>query len=263
MNKKIFAAVVITVLLMTTVFGSSGFVDVPEDAYYAEAVNWAVANGITFGTDATHFSPDEPCTRAQMITFLWRMAQNDVMDEEPMATTLPVEETPAPTPDPTPTPTQKPRTLADLEYYPPAPNPTIQPDFALDYYGRMYIGDIYSVGLYDTLSQQLVDLSDAGSIMKLYGGCYMVGDHDSEGLWIIRWCGPGDTMKIVKKDGTVETYEWQKTDAHVRNVGADVLDDDDNSCFKLGYDLFIATCNDSTGYYMTATFWNKVSTENP
>ena len=51
---------------------STGFVDVPTDAYYADAVAWAVENGITNGTSATTFGPDVSCTRAQMVTFLWR-----------------------------------------------------------------------------------------------------------------------------------------------------------------------------------------------
>ena len=50
------------------------FVDVPEGSFYEEAVNWAVEKGITTGTDATHFSPDGICTRAQAVTFLWRAA---------------------------------------------------------------------------------------------------------------------------------------------------------------------------------------------
>ena len=50
------------------------FVDVPEGSYYEEAVDWAVENGITKGTDDTHFSPDGICTRAQAVTFLWRTA---------------------------------------------------------------------------------------------------------------------------------------------------------------------------------------------
>jgi|GEM_PF-1940637 len=50
------------------------FIDVPEDAYYAAAVDWAVEKGITTGTTETTFSPDESCTRAQMVTFLWRAA---------------------------------------------------------------------------------------------------------------------------------------------------------------------------------------------
>ncbi|MCR5681095.1 MAG: S-layer homology domain-containing protein [Clostridiales bacterium] len=48
------------------------FVDVPAGAYYADAVDWAVKLGITSGVDETHFAPDGSCTRAQMVTFLWR-----------------------------------------------------------------------------------------------------------------------------------------------------------------------------------------------
>ena len=50
------------------------FVDVPAGSYYEDAVDWAVENGITQGTDDTHFSPDGICTRAQAVTFLWRAA---------------------------------------------------------------------------------------------------------------------------------------------------------------------------------------------
>ena len=50
------------------------FVDVATGSYYEDAVDWAVENGITAGTDATHFSPDGICTRAQAVTFLWRTA---------------------------------------------------------------------------------------------------------------------------------------------------------------------------------------------
>lgn len=50
------------------------FVDVPTGAYYYDAVAWAVENGVTGGTSATTFSPDNACTRAQMVTFLWRAA---------------------------------------------------------------------------------------------------------------------------------------------------------------------------------------------
>ena len=51
------------------------FADVAEDAYYAQAVLWAVENGITKGTSETTFSPNETCTRAQIVTFLYRMDQ--------------------------------------------------------------------------------------------------------------------------------------------------------------------------------------------
>ena len=50
------------------------FVDVPADAYYYDAVLWAVGEKITSGTSATTFSPDAVCTRAQAVTFLWRAA---------------------------------------------------------------------------------------------------------------------------------------------------------------------------------------------
>ena len=50
------------------------FVDVPAGAYYYDAVLWAAENGITGGVDDTHFAPNSPCTRAQIVTFLWRAA---------------------------------------------------------------------------------------------------------------------------------------------------------------------------------------------
>ena len=50
----------------------SNFADVAADAYYAKAVAWAVENGITKGTSETTFHPDETCTRAQGVTFLYR-----------------------------------------------------------------------------------------------------------------------------------------------------------------------------------------------
>lgn len=50
------------------------FTDVPENAYYAEPVAWAVENGITNGTSSTTFSPAQNCTHAQILTFLWRAA---------------------------------------------------------------------------------------------------------------------------------------------------------------------------------------------
>ena len=50
------------------------FRDVDKDAYYAAAVDWAVSNEITNGTSASTFSPEEGCTRAQVVTFLWRAA---------------------------------------------------------------------------------------------------------------------------------------------------------------------------------------------
>ncbi|MCD8004347.1 MAG: S-layer homology domain-containing protein [Oscillospiraceae bacterium] len=51
-----------------------GFSDVSESDYYHDAVFWALKNGITYGTTDTTFSPGQPCTRAQFVTFLWRLA---------------------------------------------------------------------------------------------------------------------------------------------------------------------------------------------
>ena len=53
----------------------SSFADVPADAYYAKAVAWAVDNGITNGISSSLFGPDSSCTRAQIVTFLYRMYQ--------------------------------------------------------------------------------------------------------------------------------------------------------------------------------------------
>ena len=52
---------------------TSQFVDVPADQYYTKAVIWAVENEITTGVDSTHFMPNNTVTRAQTVTFLWRM----------------------------------------------------------------------------------------------------------------------------------------------------------------------------------------------
>ena len=52
------------------------FADVTQDAYYYNAVLWAVAKEITNGTSSTTFSPDQGCTRAQIVTFLWRTNSN-------------------------------------------------------------------------------------------------------------------------------------------------------------------------------------------
>ena len=50
------------------------FTDVPSNAYYTEPVKWAVENGVTAGKTATSFAPNASCTRAQVVTFLWRAA---------------------------------------------------------------------------------------------------------------------------------------------------------------------------------------------
>ena len=67
------------------------FVDVATGSYYEDAVDWAVENGITQGTDDTHFSPDGICTRAQAVTFLWRAAGSPA----PRSRTVPFTDVPA------------------------------------------------------------------------------------------------------------------------------------------------------------------------
>ena len=67
------------------------FVDVATGSYYEDAVDWAVENGITKGTDNTHFSPDGICTRAQAATFLWRAAGSP----KPETRTMPFTDVPA------------------------------------------------------------------------------------------------------------------------------------------------------------------------
>ena len=56
------------------------FYDVSNDAYYYEAVKWAVENGITGGVGSSLFAPNQPCTRAQIVTFLWRAAGSPVVN---------------------------------------------------------------------------------------------------------------------------------------------------------------------------------------
>ena len=63
-----------TIYAKWTAKSDMSFTDVADKAYYRDAVEWAVENGITKGTTATTFSPNATCTRAQAVTFLWRAA---------------------------------------------------------------------------------------------------------------------------------------------------------------------------------------------
>nr|WP_325301849.1 S-layer homology domain-containing protein [uncultured Dysosmobacter sp.] len=69
----------------------SPFVDVAESAYYADAVKWAVENGVTGGTTAETFSPNASCTRAQMVTFLWRASGSPVVNHAMSFTDVPAD----------------------------------------------------------------------------------------------------------------------------------------------------------------------------
>ena len=76
MKKKLLSALLVVCVLLSCMtgmaFAAAGFVDVPEGEWYTDAVQWAVSKQITNGTSAATFSPDDTCTRAQMVTFLWR-----------------------------------------------------------------------------------------------------------------------------------------------------------------------------------------------
>ena len=61
--------------LKGTASGSANFTDVKSDAFYADAINWAVVNNVTNGTSNTTFSPNADCTRAEIVTFLYRAYQ--------------------------------------------------------------------------------------------------------------------------------------------------------------------------------------------
>ena len=67
------------------------FADVPADAYYVDAVAWAVKEGITTGTGTNTFSPDLSCTRAQMVTFLWRANGSPVVNYAMSFTDVPAD----------------------------------------------------------------------------------------------------------------------------------------------------------------------------
>ena len=74
-----------------TALPTVSFTDVAPSAYYADPVNWAVANEITNGTSASTFSPSKPCTRSQIVVFLWRAAGSP----EPQSTDNPFEDVPS------------------------------------------------------------------------------------------------------------------------------------------------------------------------
>ena len=76
--KLVVAVVGLVGLGATAGFASSSFTDVPAGRYYTDAVEWAFENGVTTGTSATTFSPEDPVTRGQNVTFAYRYDQNVV-----------------------------------------------------------------------------------------------------------------------------------------------------------------------------------------
>ena len=77
----LFLALTMLVSMAPAVFAAdTGFTDVAADAWYAEAVKWAVDNNITGGIGNGKFGPDQTCTRGQVVTFLWAAAGKPVME---------------------------------------------------------------------------------------------------------------------------------------------------------------------------------------
>ena len=79
MKKRIFSFLLIFCLLvnlmpLSATAAANPFTDVEKNTYYYTPVLWAVEKGITAGTSATTFSPNDACTRAQIVAFLWRAA---------------------------------------------------------------------------------------------------------------------------------------------------------------------------------------------
>ena len=76
--KAAVALVVVVLLVPATAFATHSFSDVEDGTYYTAAVEWAADKGITTGTSATTFSPDDDVTRAENVTFAYRYDQNVV-----------------------------------------------------------------------------------------------------------------------------------------------------------------------------------------
>ena len=88
MRRVCLLLLLMTILLSLT--GAAAFVDVPQDAYFASAVEWAVKNRVTDGMTAETFCPDAPCTRAQIAAFLWKLSgRPDSVQAEPFEDVVP------------------------------------------------------------------------------------------------------------------------------------------------------------------------------
>ena len=78
-SKLALSVLVVSLLVPAVALASTVFDDVPDGKFYSESVQWAFDNGVTTGTSATTFSPDDPVTRGQNVTFMYRH-QKQVID---------------------------------------------------------------------------------------------------------------------------------------------------------------------------------------
>lgn len=202
------------------------FTDVPDGSYYADAVQWAWDNGITNGVDDTHFEPNRPITRAEMVTILWRLHGSPDVGSVPIPTGE--------------------ETIYDA---PPS------------YVGRLYIEregfEPMSVGVYGEMTQETTDRKDS-ACQYVKNGTIYIGDHYSDGFWIIASKQLGQRCYLVRPSGTTEVYELRLIDRNGTNKRSDLVNGDGVSVWDLDYDLVLATCNDSEGFSVTLAFWDCV-----
>lgn len=254
--KKSIIAIMIAAILMglcgvvaihIPAVSGSPFVDVPADAWYSDAVRWAFDQGITNGTDATHFSPNKTITRAEVVTMLYRMSKDpeqgtNVIDPDPTPEPTP---TPTPTPEPTPTPTPKPTA-------PPTP-------IVFGNVGRLYVHG-HSVPLNSPLTQEVVDQVYSCGYYDGWGNT-IIGDHCDQGFNIIKYCEPGEICYILHEDGSREEFVCVRVDLNGRNTGGDVLDSNGESAFDdPDSDMFMYTCagDGLDWHYVYVVYWKAL-----
>ena len=71
---KRLASLLLTLAMLLSTTAWAEFADVPEDSGAHDAIEWAYENGVALGTGDGNFEPDAPCTKAALVTFLWRMS---------------------------------------------------------------------------------------------------------------------------------------------------------------------------------------------
>ena len=123
--------IILAALMLGGVIGYAAskhpFTDVPDGAYFTDAVQWAWDNGITNGVDSEHFEPNRAITRAEFVTMLWRWSGN-----EPE-----IEPTPEPTRDITKPPKVSPKISAEaLSSGASFPASTVRPATSRQFWGQ-------------------------------------------------------------------------------------------------------------------------------
>ena len=207
------------------------FADVPIGSWYEKAVAWAYECGVTNGVDDTHFEPNRPITRAEMVTMLWRLHGSPDVGSVPV-----------------------PSGTETIYEAPPS------------YLGRLYIErngfEPMSVGVYNGMGQGIVDRKDSACHYVKNDTIY-IGDHYSDGFWIIASRQLGERCYLVRPSGTTEVYELRLIDRNGTNKRSDLVNCDGVSVWDLDYDLVLATCNDSEGISVTLAFWDCVEVVPP